>query len=90
MVARPFDGSSLAMCNVQHPNKVANRIRFYDPQSLRESYLATVEKFVTRVRTAVLKRHGDYVSVNTRDPLDAVLCGYLARRAGLLATVRRR
>lgn len=61
-----------------------------DPQSLRESYLATVEKFVTRVRTAVLKHHGDYVSVNTRDPLDAVLCGYLARRAGLLATVRRR
>lgn len=61
-----------------------------DPQSLRDSYLATVEKFVSRVQTAVLKHHGDYVSVNTRDPLAAVLTGYLARRAGLLATVRRR
>jgi len=60
-----------------------------DPQSLRESYLAAVRRFVNRVRAACLRRHADYVEVNTRDPLDATLCGYLARRAGLTPGARR-
>jgi uncharacterized protein (DUF58 family) len=60
-----------------------------DPQSLRNSYLAAVERFTTRVQTACLKHRGDYVAVNTRDRVDAVLCGYLARRQGLLAGGRR-
>ncbi|MBI5866205.1 MAG: DUF58 domain-containing protein, partial [Planctomycetes bacterium] len=34
-----------------------------DPQSLRESYLAAVDRFVTRVKTTVLRHRGDYVSV---------------------------
>ncbi len=55
-----------------------------DPQSLRTSYLAAVERFVARVQSVCLKHHADYVPVNTSDPLDAVLCGYLARRAGRL------
>lgn len=54
---------------------------FADPQSLRASYLAAVERFVARVQTACLRHRADYVAVNTRDPVDAVLCGYLARRA---------
>ncbi|MFQ5805165.1 MAG: DUF58 domain-containing protein [Phycisphaerae bacterium] len=53
-----------------------------DPQSLRPSYLNAVQRFVTRVEGTCLKQHADYVPINTRDPLDAVLCGYLARRAG--------
>lgn len=60
-----------------------------DPQSLRASYLAAVERFVTKVQSTCLKHHGDYVAVNTSDPIDAVLCGYLAKRAGLLAGARR-
>ena len=55
-----------------------------DPQSLRPGYLAAVQRFVTRVEATCLKHHADHVPVNTRDPLDVVLCGYLARRAGRL------
>ncbi len=51
-----------------------------DPQSLRESYLAAVERHVVRIRAACLQHGADYVPVNTRDPLDRVLSAYLARR----------
>jgi len=60
-----------------------------DPQSLRSGYLAAVQRFVARVEATCLMHHADYVAVNTRDPLDAVLCGYLARRAGRLGGRRR-
>lgn len=56
-----------------------------DPQSLRASYVAAVERFGAHVKEACLRRRADYVQINTRDPLDGVLCGYLARRAGMLA-----
>ncbi len=61
-----------------------------DPQSLRRSYLNAVQRFVTRVEGVCLKHHADYVPINTRDPLDAVLCGYLARRSGRTGGARRR
>lgn len=53
-----------------------------DPQSLRNSYLAAVRRFTTRIESTCLKLHADYVPVNTRDRLDVVLCGYLAWRSG--------
>ena len=52
-----------------------------DPQALRASYLRAVQRFVSRVEGTCLRHHADYVPVNTRDPVDAVLCGYLARRS---------
>jgi uncharacterized protein (DUF58 family) len=61
-----------------------------DAQSLRNSYLNAVQRFVTSVEATCLKHHADYVPVNTRDPLDAVLCGYLARRGGRHTGARRR
>jgi uncharacterized protein (DUF58 family) len=61
-----------------------------DPQSLRRSYLNAVQRFVTRVEAVCLQHHADYVPINTRDPLDGVLCGYLARRAGRTRGARRR
>jgi uncharacterized protein (DUF58 family) len=61
-----------------------------DPQSLRRSYLEAVQRFVTRVEGACLKHRADYVPINTRDPLDGILCGYLARRAGRTGGARRR
>ena len=61
-----------------------------DPQSLRRSYLNAVQRFVTRVEAVCLNHHADYVPINTRDPLDSVLCGYLARRAGRTGGARRR
>lgn len=54
---------------------------FADPQSLRESYLRAVTEFMKRVETVCLRHRADYVAVNTHDPVDAVLSGYLARRA---------
>ncbi|MCA9242947.1 MAG: hypothetical protein KDA32_03245, partial [Phycisphaerales bacterium] len=56
-----------------------------DPQALRSSYIKAVRDYEARVRAACLKHRADYVPVNTRDPLDVTLCGYLARRAGRLA-----
>ncbi|HMQ14695.1 MAG TPA: DUF58 domain-containing protein [Phycisphaerae bacterium] len=61
-----------------------------DPQSLRTSYIAAVERFSARVQAVCLKHRADYVPVNTRDPVQAVLCGYLARRSGRLAGARSR
>lgn len=53
-----------------------------DPQALRASYLAAVERFCTCVRILCLKHRADYVAVNTSDPVEVVLSGYLTRRAG--------
>jgi len=71
--------------NVQFEGLEDDARLFTDPQSLRESYLATVQRFVASVRGACLKHRADYVAINTREPLDAALCGYLARRSGRLA-----
>lgn len=60
-----------------------------DPQSLRASYLAAVERFVTRVRTVCLKHKADYVPVSTSAAIDGLLSGYLAARAGRVAGARR-
>jgi uncharacterized protein (DUF58 family) len=53
-----------------------------DPQSLRESYIAAVERFVARVRAVCLKHRADYIPVNTSMPVAGVLTGYLAARSG--------
>ncbi|NLG44008.1 MAG: DUF58 domain-containing protein, partial [Phycisphaerae bacterium] len=52
-----------------------------DPQALRASYLEAVRDFCARVRAVCLKHRADYVPVNTRQPLDAVLSGYLSGRS---------
>jgi uncharacterized protein (DUF58 family) len=56
-----------------------------DPQSLRASYLDAVRNFCARVRAVCLKHRADYVPVNTRQPLDAVLSGYLSGRSARAA-----
>lgn len=61
---------------------------FTDPQSLRTGYLEALRKFSDQVRSVCLKHRADYVPVNTRDPLDVVLSGYLARRNGLIGSTR--
>ncbi|MFO0838258.1 MAG: DUF58 domain-containing protein [Phycisphaerae bacterium] len=61
-----------------------------DPQSLRASYLDALQRFILRVETACRKHRADYVAVNSRDSVDAVLSAYLARRAGLTTGARRR
>lgn len=51
-----------------------------DPQSLRNSYLNAVKRFVTRVRATCLRHGADYVPVNTKIPIGAVLSGFLGSR----------
>lgn len=53
-----------------------------DPQSLQASYVRAVERFRTRVESTCLRHKADYIPVDTRDPVNVVLTGYLARRAG--------
>ncbi len=52
-----------------------------DPQSLRKGYIEAVEGFIQRVRAACMDHGVDYVAVNTKEPLEAVLSGYLSSRA---------
>ncbi|MCG3125972.1 MAG: hypothetical protein CHACPFDD_00800 [Phycisphaerae bacterium] len=61
-----------------------------DPQSLRSAYLEAVRRFAARVRAACLDHGVEYVAINTRDPVEYALSGYLARRAdaGLQGTRR--
>jgi uncharacterized protein (DUF58 family) len=51
-----------------------------DAQSLRNSYLDALDRFVLKTREACLQQRADYVPVNTSEPLDRVLSGYLVRR----------
>lgn len=71
--------------NVQFEGLESNERLLVDPQALQASYLEALRGFVTRVQTACLKHRADYVPVNTREAIEGVLTGYLARRSGLAA-----
>lgn len=60
-----------------------------DAQSLRNSYLAALDRFVLMTRETCLRQHADYVPINTGEPLDRVLSGYLVRRMHRLSRGRR-
>jgi uncharacterized protein (DUF58 family) len=51
-----------------------------DPRALRRSYLDAVQRFLADIRKACAAAGVDYVLMNTNNPLDAVLAGYLAAR----------
>ncbi|MEX2173107.1 MAG: DUF58 domain-containing protein [Pirellulaceae bacterium] len=51
-----------------------------EPRALRRSYLEAVEKFLGQVRTTCASAGVDYVLMNTKEPLDAVLGSYLTFR----------
>ncbi len=50
------------------------------PRRIREAYMAELEKFLTRIRTACERSHVDYVLVDTSRPVDVVLSKYLIGR----------
>jgi uncharacterized protein (DUF58 family) len=56
-----------------------------DPQSLRKSYLAIVQQFVARIRSACMNHRIDYALLSTRDPIDVGLSTFLASRMHRLA-----
>jgi len=51
-----------------------------DPQSLRQSYLANLEAFLTRIRRACLDNRIDYALFSTADGIDRALTTFLATR----------
>jgi uncharacterized protein (DUF58 family) len=51
-----------------------------DPKALRESYLAELGEFQTRIKSACLSGRMDYVVLDTSRPLDVALSTYLAQR----------
>lgn len=57
-----------------------------NPRALRETYLAELEKFLSRVRHDCARHAIDYVLVRSSEPLDAVLAHFLSKR---LASMQR-
>jgi hypothetical protein len=50
------------------------------PARIRQNYLKELESFVNKSKTACMKAGADYVLVNTSDPVEQVLSGYLIQR----------
>jgi len=61
-----------------------------EPRALRRSYLEAVDAFLRNVRKICASSGIDYVLMNTKDPLDAVLSSYLASRQRTRRQVARR
>jgi uncharacterized protein (DUF58 family) len=59
-----------------------------EPRALRRSYLEAVERFLADVRKTCASAGVDYVLMNTKDPLDAVLGSYLTFRSKIRRTAR--
>lgn len=51
-----------------------------EPRALRNSYLEVLQDYLTKVKKVCATSGIDYVPMNTDDPLDAALAGYLAFR----------
>lgn len=59
-----------------------------EPRALRRSYLEAVERFQSDVRKTCASAGVDYVLMNTKEPLDAVLGSYLTFRQKIRRTAR--
>lgn len=57
-----------------------------DPRSLRDGYLAAMQKFLEEVRHACARQMIDYQTIRTSEHLDAVLRHYLSHRLGMRNT----
>ena len=64
--------------------------RHVEPRTLRKSYLEAVEDYLHQVRRLCAINGIDYQLMNTKDPLDAALSGYLAFRQRTLRAAGRR
>jgi uncharacterized protein (DUF58 family) len=50
------------------------------PARIRQNYLNELEAFINKSKTACMKAGADYVLVNTSEPVEQVLAGYLIQR----------
>lgn len=61
-----------------------------EPRALRKTYLEVVDRFLDKVRKLCARSRIDHVLMSTKDPLDAVLSGYLTFRRRTRRNVARR
>lgn len=61
-----------------------------EPRALRRAYLDSVGRFLEDVRKTCATAGVDYVLMNTKEPLDAALAGYLAFRQKVRRTAAHR
>ncbi len=61
-----------------------------EPRALRKTYLEVVDRFLDKARKLCAGSGIDYVLMSTKDPLDAVLSGYLTFRQRTRRNVARR
>ena len=61
-----------------------------EPRALRRGYLEAMERFLADVRRICASAGVDYVLMNTKEPLDAVLGSYLAFRQKIRRSAARR
>jgi uncharacterized protein (DUF58 family) len=59
-----------------------------EPRALRRSYLEAIDRFLAGVRKTCASAGVDYVLMNTKEPLDAVLGSYLTFRQKIRRTAR--
>jgi hypothetical protein len=85
----PFTENTLFR-GLEHPARMQPAQVQTEPRALKRSYLAAVERFLAEVRGACAAAGVDYLLMNTGQPLDAVLGGYLALRQKVRRTARNR
>ncbi len=61
-----------------------------EPRALRRAYLESAQRFLDNVRKTCATAGVDYVLMNTKEPLDAALAGYLAFRQKVRRTAAHR
>ena len=55
-----------------------------EPRRIRDAYLTELNRFLTRLRRTCERNRIDYVQVNTAQPIDVVLTGFLTKRMAML------
>jgi uncharacterized protein (DUF58 family) len=71
----PFKGTS-KFIGLEEEGEIVTQ-----PDRLRDNYLKELDKFISGIRSACTKAEVDYVLVNTADPIEHVLSGYLLQRS---------
>jgi len=55
-----------------------------EPRRVRDDYLAELNRFLTRLRHVCERNRIDYVQIDTSQPIDVVLTGFLTKRMAML------
>ena len=71
----PFKGTS-RFIGLEEEGEIVTQ-----PDRLRDNYLKELNSFISNIRSTCVKAQVDYVLVNTAEPIEHVLSGYLLQRS---------